>query len=238
MLFFELASGYTFAMKAIILAAGRGTRLKPLTDNTPKTLISVGNKTILERILDSLPEEIDEVIIVADYLMDQIEAFAEMHSSDRRRIKVIRQDGVKKGTMSALLSAKPHLANERFLVINGDDIHEKKWLEEMLRHERSFGAQMMNMPGYHAVREKDGFISHLERGVFDQMVPVATGTYVLDEKIFDIEPVVLRDGEIGLAQTIMVYKDSYPVKYIETTGWIPINSHEDLDLAEKIILNK
>lgn len=225
-------------MKAIILAAGRGNRLKPLTDTTPKPLLPIAGKSILERIFDSLPTEIDQVIIVANHLMEQLEDFAEKNSNDTRKIKVIRQEGETKGTMAALLSAKPFLYDERFLVINGDDIHEKKWLEEILRHERSFGAQMMNMPGYHAVRENNGFVSHFEASVKDEFIPVATGTYVLDTKIFNIEPVILRDGEIGLPQTILAYKELHPVKYIETSGWIPINNHEDLTKAQKIFESK
>jgi L-glutamine-phosphate cytidylyltransferase len=55
-------------MQAVILAAGRGTRLKPFTDKTPKTLLKVKDKTILEQSLDKLPREINEVIIVIGYL--------------------------------------------------------------------------------------------------------------------------------------------------------------------------
>lgn len=56
-------------MKAIILAAGRGTRLKPLTDTLPKCLIEIGKKTLLEHSLDNLKKNgINEAIIVIGYL--------------------------------------------------------------------------------------------------------------------------------------------------------------------------
>jgi len=55
-------------MKAIILAAGRGTRMKPLTDTTPKPLISIAGKPILEHNLEHIYESVDEIIIVIKYL--------------------------------------------------------------------------------------------------------------------------------------------------------------------------
>jgi len=59
-------------MKAIILAAGRGTRMKPLTDTTPKPLISIVGKTILEHNLEHIYSSVDEIIIVIKYLWDKI----------------------------------------------------------------------------------------------------------------------------------------------------------------------
>ncbi len=59
-------------MKAIILAAGRGVRMNLLTVDTPKTLLKVKGKALIDHVFDSLPEEIDEVIVVTKYLGDQI----------------------------------------------------------------------------------------------------------------------------------------------------------------------
>ncbi len=55
-------------MQAVILAAGRGTRMGALTEHTPKPMLLVNGRPVLEYIFDSLPEEIDEVIIVVGYL--------------------------------------------------------------------------------------------------------------------------------------------------------------------------
>ncbi len=59
-------------MKCIILAAGKGTRLNPLTDTRPKPLIPIANKSILEWNLDALTGVVDEVIIVIGYKGDMI----------------------------------------------------------------------------------------------------------------------------------------------------------------------
>ncbi|MBN1448061.1 MAG: phosphocholine cytidylyltransferase family protein [Bacteroidetes bacterium] len=63
-------------MKAVILAAGIASRLRPLTDGTPKCLLALGGKTILQRTIDNLlANGVDSFVIVTGYLHEQIEAF-------------------------------------------------------------------------------------------------------------------------------------------------------------------
>ncbi len=59
-------------MDAIIMCAGRGTRMRPITDSIPKPLVPIMGKGSLERTLDILPHEIDRVILVVGYRGDQI----------------------------------------------------------------------------------------------------------------------------------------------------------------------
>ena len=59
-------------MKAVILAAGRGTRLNQITENTPKPLIKINEKTLLEYKLEILPREVDEVVIIIGYKKEKI----------------------------------------------------------------------------------------------------------------------------------------------------------------------
>ena len=67
-------------MKAIILAAGLGTRLRPMTDNTPKALIKVKDKPLVEYQIEFLKEKgIDEIIVVVGYLHEQFDYLKEKH---------------------------------------------------------------------------------------------------------------------------------------------------------------
>ncbi len=227
-------------MKAIILAAGKGNRLSPLTEETPKPLINIHEKKILDYILESLPEEISEIIIVVKYKQEQIRDFFEKNMHKQKITLIEQQEGLK-GTLAALFSAKPYLEkNERFLVINGDDIHSKEEIREYLRFPRSYGIQSMIMPGYHAVDVEGGLVKRLRDATEEEKIqgtPISTGAYVLDTNIFDFEPVVLRDGEIGLPQTILAHIETYPIHGIYTTKWIPINNHSELEKA-RIILSK
>jgi NDP-sugar pyrophosphorylase family protein len=61
-------------MQCVILAAGKGTRLRPLTDDIPKPLVLVAGKSLLEHIVAALPSAVDELIIVHGYLGEQIKA--------------------------------------------------------------------------------------------------------------------------------------------------------------------
>lgn len=225
-------------MKAIILAAGRGNRLRPLTDTIPKPLITINQIPIIDRLFSSLPDEIDEVVIVVEHLKEKIKE----HIGDlfyNRKIFYVDQAHMR-GTFGALSSARDLLSpGERFLVVNGDDIYSKEELEMHLHHKRAFGIQKMIMPGYHSIQltadgSVDGFYPQgdmeKEQGAF-----VATGSYVADTDIFDTPAVQLRDGEYGLPQTLLSQKDTHPITAVVMKKWLPINSFEDKDDAEKML---
>ena len=59
-------------MKAVILAAGEGTRLRPLTKNKPKPLVEINGKPILEYTLAELPRTIEEIVFVVGYKKEKI----------------------------------------------------------------------------------------------------------------------------------------------------------------------
>ena len=222
-------------MKAIILAAGKGNRLSPLTEHTPKPLINISGKPVIDRIFQSLPDEIDEVIIVVEHLKEKIKS----HVGDNfygHKVTYVDQISMR-GTFGALLSARPFIApNERFLVLNGDDLHEKTELEKYLEYPRSFGLQKMKMENYHSVHiDKDnyiiGFYSQTEKEKIDGTL-IATGAYLTDTNVFKHEGIALRDGEHGLPQTLLAQKNIYPIKAVITEKWIPINSFEDIEKVE------
>src|SRR6185369_3065769 len=145
-------------MKAIILAAGRGTRLLPLTQHTPKPLIKINGTPIIDRIFKALPDEIDEVIIVVGHLKEKIISHIG-NNFLQHPVQYANQTEVS-GTFGALLSAKPLInPGERFLILNGDDIHDKAELEKYLAYKYAFGLQLMKMPGYHSIHlDPQGYI--------------------------------------------------------------------------------
>ena len=75
-------------MRAIILAAGMGTRLRPITLTTPKSLIKIGNETLIERQIHFLREKgIDEIIIVTGHLAEKFEFL-----KDKYQVTLVHND--------------------------------------------------------------------------------------------------------------------------------------------------
>jgi choline kinase len=113
-------------MKIIILAAGRGERLMPLTQNTPKPLIDVGNgNTLLEEQMLSIQESgaIDEVVLVIGYLADQIEAKMRAYRDRGFRIRTIYNPFWKvSNNLLSLWLARELMAESDAMVTNGDNI--------------------------------------------------------------------------------------------------------------------
>lgn len=117
-------------MQAIIFAAGKGTRMRELTEGTPKSMLEVAGKPILQLKLDALPESVDEVILVVGYLGSVIHNyFGGLYGG--RRILYVEQENPVGGTADALWQAKDILKG-KFLAMNGDDLYATADMEKML----------------------------------------------------------------------------------------------------------
>jgi MurNAc alpha-1-phosphate uridylyltransferase len=121
--------------KAMVLAAGYGTRLKPLTDRMPKPLIPVAGKPMIEYALDKLRAYgIEEVIINASHLKDQLTAY--LSAFNDLTIK-ISEEAEPLETGGGLKKALPLLGHEPFFTINSDIIwldEQESALERLARH--------------------------------------------------------------------------------------------------------
>lgn len=108
-------------MKAMILAAGRGERMRPLTDHTPKPLLQAGGKSLIEYHLTTLAlSGFKQVIINHAYLGQQIEN--KLGDGQRYGLKILYSAEPEGGleTGGGIHNALPLLGNSPFLVINGD----------------------------------------------------------------------------------------------------------------------
>lgn len=223
-------------MQAIIFAAGRGTRLAPLTDTIPKPLIHVQGRPILEHIIKALPPQIDEVIIVVGYKGDALKTYFSTYY-DQRKITYADQ-GKTMGTYGALLSAKQYIHAGSFLVMGADDIQDREALIKMITLPLAFGTQVKKLPSknYLIVDIEDERVHGFRRPTekeFEHPQPLATGTYVLDERLWDYPPVEVAGGEYGLPQTMIPMLQNYEVQAVDMPYWIQINSHDELAEAEQ-----
>lgn len=123
-------------MKAIILAGGLGTRLRPLTENIPKPLLPIKGKPIIEHaILNFKKHGITDVILSIGYRADLIKEYFGDGSKWGMKIEYCVEDEPL-GTGGAIRKAA-EIAGERFLVINGDNLADFNWQEIINTHERN-----------------------------------------------------------------------------------------------------
>lgn len=108
-------------MKAMILAAGRGERLRPHTDITPKPLIQVGKHRLIEyHLLNLARAGIEDVVINISWLADQIRETLGGGSNYSLNISYSDEGEEALETAGGIINAMPLLGNEAFIVINGD----------------------------------------------------------------------------------------------------------------------
>jgi len=121
-------------MKAILISAGKGERLYPLTKNTPKSLLEVGNGfTLLETQLHSLAENnINEIVIITGFKAEQIEAKIKDYQKDMNITTVFNPFfGISNNLLSVWMAR--HHMNSDFMTINGDDIFSAEVIANLLK---------------------------------------------------------------------------------------------------------
>lgn len=213
-------------MQAVILAAGKGARLRPITFTTPKPLIDIAGKSLIEHALESLPDGIDEVLIVVNHLRDQI-IDAIGTSWNGRNIRYMVQEPLS-GTAGAVHLLREHL-HESFLVINSDDLYEKQDLTRLITHPFSL-LYFPTMTEKHA-----GAL--LQNGRFiglGSSTNAVCGAYVLGKAFFDVEPVEIQVSEYreyGLPQTLAKMVDQVEIVAGKATRWQQVGTIQELKSA-------
>lgn len=222
-------------MQAVILAAGKGTRLHPLTLTRPKPLLKVANKTILEHNLDQLVGLVDHTFIVVNHFKEQIIA---QIGQEYKGIKITYVDQEKPlGTGDAVKSTLPFLDN-KFLVIYGDDLHFRSSVEKLLK--KPAPAMMLkevsNPQCFGVVTIEGGKVQSLiekpEKAVSNL---VNEGLYLMTKDMFNIELKLSERGEYELTDCV---KELCPGKmnYEIADYWFPISYPWDLLEANKFVI--
>jgi len=228
-------------MQAVILAAGRGTRMGDLVKDRPKPMLEVAGKTLLEHKFDALPDEVDEIILVVGYLADVIkEKYGE--SYDGKRITYVTQENPVAGTMDALSKARL-VVSGKFLVMNGDNIYSKQDMEKCLSLEWAAAVSQTDSLGHGAmvITTEDGTVLdiieskfHTGGSGFENM-----NLYAFDTRIFH-HPLVPKgpgSSELGMPQTAVAASKAMGIsfKIVQSSFWIQIKGPEDLARAERIL---
>ncbi|MFC3150796.1 nucleotidyltransferase family protein [Litoribrevibacter euphylliae] len=117
----EQSNGSDMAPVAMILAAGKGTRMRPLTDHCPKPLLSVSGQPLIEWHLQKLKAAgVHRVVINASYLAEKIDEYFSQRSDDGLIIDVINEGAEPLETAGGIVNASALLGKDAFILINGD----------------------------------------------------------------------------------------------------------------------
>lgn len=225
-------------MQAVILAAGRGTRMRELCHDCPKPMVRLLGKPLLEWRLQTLPEEIAEVILVVGYLEEQIRAYFG-NEWKGRKIQYITQE-ILNGTGGAMDLIKERV-NGPTLVTMGDDLYHPVDLEELMNSHNEGGAILglhvteASSFGLLSFDQENRLQSVIERPHGEKEGTVCIGGYVITPSYFDYPKVAISDTEYGLPQTLVTVSKDIPVRVYQATAWQSVGCPEDIPLAEAFI---
>ncbi len=217
-------------MKAIILAGGKGTRLKPVTDYLPKPLVPIKNIPIIEWQIKYLKKfNIQEIIVCSGYKTEMIENYLE-----KKKLGVKINFSIEKnplGTGGAIRNAKKWITEKSFLVINGDVITNID-LKKVIKKSNSIASiELVTKFGVMSI-ENEKITKFLEKKPISNTWMNA-GIYHLEKSVLaklpqkgDIEktlfPQMAKEGKLTVAK-------------FHNSKWFSIDSFKDLEECSESI---
>lgn len=224
-------------MKAVILAGGRGKRLKPFTDVLPKPLLPIGGKPVLERILTNLKKQgIEEVFITVRYMKDYFRILFGEGEKFGLKINYVEEEEPL-GTAGPIKRIKDFLS-EDFFVMNGDlvtdfDINEGIKFHKEKKSNLTIITRSLETPIEY------GVISGKENKVFEWVekpkinFEISTGMYFMNPKVIDYIPSGKEFNMNDLVKKMRGNSEEI-FKYVHTGSWIDIGKIEDYKKANDL----
>jgi len=211
-------------MKAVILAAGEGARMGPFTASVPKVMIPLGNRPLLEYVVQALAENgVRDLIFVVGYRRERIQSHFQDGKAFGAHITYVTQSK-QLGTAHAIWEARGHL-EDPFIVLNGSNMVDARFVEDLLaaapkpavlitqsERPQSYGVVTVRGKELVAITEKPAeVISNL----------INTGAYVLDSRIFDEIERLAKEGKNDLPSAVSALAKGASVAALLTEGmWV------------------
>lgn len=210
---------------AVVLAAGEGQRLRPLTSNRPKPMLPAGNRPILAHVLDALVDAgIQRLVLVVGYRRQRVQEFVG-HSYRGTPVEYVVQEK-QLGSGHALLQAREAVAGPT-IVVNGDHLIEADAVDSVASEfdANSAGAAVaiIERPDAHkygAVELADrDIVSIVEKPDSDDYRLINAGIYAFDDQVFSaIDETPRAAGELALTDVISRYVDKHRVRGVHVGG--------------------
>jgi len=227
-------------IQAIILAAGKSTRMWPLSVETPKPLLKIIDKPIIEYTLERLAQipEISEVIIVVNFHKEKI---IEKLGSRFKHLPlnyVFQEEA--DGSGGALLACQDHI-EDKFIVLNGDDLYQTECLTRCLSFNYAIATVQVDDPSqWGIVEEKNGYVRSIVEKPTEPLSDQGNiGIYVLDKGVFRHQLEKTTRGEYEITDYIkflLEEKQLINCVRVEKDSWIPVgNPWQYLEASQTIL---
>ncbi|MFC6974533.1 bifunctional sugar-1-phosphate nucleotidylyltransferase/acetyltransferase [Halomicroarcula sp. GCM10025709] len=230
---------------AVILAAGEGTRLRPLTRNRPKPMLPAANRPILEHVFDALIEAgIERLVVVVGFKRDRVQDHFGPTYRDVPITYVLQEKQL--GSGHALAQARREVDGP-LLVLNGDRLIDAGTVEAVDASFAETGdpsiavTERRDTSRYGAVELRGGDIADfVEKPRDDGYRLINAGVYAFPESIFEaIEETPRTAGELGITDTIERLVAHERVRGVEVDGmWVDATYPWDLLTVAREVLNR
>jgi bifunctional UDP-N-acetylglucosamine pyrophosphorylase/glucosamine-1-phosphate N-acetyltransferase len=220
-------------MDAIILAAGKGTRLRPHTNATPKPLLPVQGRPILDWIVGALPP-IERLVVVVNYLAEQIESYLSKQSHIRNWTTVRQAEP--RGTGDALMACKGKVTAEKVMVLNGDDLIGRADLAALAAVPMGILAHSVDEPKSYGIifRNPDGTLNRVVEKPEGLTPPQLAniGGYTFPKSVFDLTLPLSPRGEYEITDAVSQLAAKGGFQVVEAKYWLPIGTIEQWESAQ------
>ncbi|OQY05512.1 MAG: mannose-1-phosphate guanyltransferase [Bacteroidetes bacterium 4572_117] len=224
-------------MKAVILAGGLGSRLRPFTQIIPKPLLPIGEKSVLEVQIEHLKEHgFDEIILATNYKSQYIEKFFGDGSQYGVKLSISKEEKPL-GTVGPLTLLKDKLT-EPFLMMNGDILTAmdySKFYDFAVNNssDLTVAIKMFITPfRFGNIFYEGDYVTKIEEKA-DIITKILAGIYIIKPGVFDIIPDNEYFGMDTLINTML--EKTLPVaKYELFEYWLDIGMEEDYKKAQEM----
>jgi len=221
-------------MQTVILAAGRGTRMRPLTDSLPKPMLPVAQSPLVAHAADAAVEAgASELLVVVGYEADHVREF---FGDSYRGVPVttVRQED-QRGTADAVRAASDHL-DGAFAVLNGDNIYTASAVRSLFENSPSIAGIRVDDPTNYGVLSVDGDrVTNIVEKPDNPPSNVANaGAYVFPAAARDwlsVEP--SERGEYELTDVVARIVDEFDVTAVELDRWLDVGRPWELLAANE-----
>ncbi len=234
-------------MKALILAAGKGTRLKPLTNTKPKILLNFGNSNILDYLINCLNENnINDIYVVVGYRSDQI----------KKKFKgkanfILNKKYNTTNSIYSLFLSKKKLNNSNFFLINGDILISKKYFninEKNKKKSFTYGIKRKKVKlGEMNLITKNGNVKDISKNIDSKNSNTESAqisyfcsrdSKLLFHKVDKLISSKQKNLFPASAYSDIIRKSCLKVKYVKEKHWFELDNPIDYEKLKKALKNK